>query len=380
MSERRQKIIQVIQNAGLDGVLYASGPNFQYVSECTKYFWQRDCMNNIGGPHGSHLLPEALIWLSAEGDCTIIAIPRLNDLFPGQKVITSWFDQMEDTLSFVISGKRIGIGADCAGWMRQTLPEVLPDAELVDAELLLKDLRKIKDKDEIAQLRKLARFTDQAIMWTAEHFREGMTMAEAEDMLMRYGMEQGMDDFSFPPTIGFKTRGTFTPEQNYDFPRTTRLVPGTGIAFDIGFVKDGYCSDWGRTLYWGKAPQLVKDGYRVLQDAQVNFINSIVPYETNVNSTYRTITEYVEKQGFGEYFRKQKAGMNGHQIGIDCHEFPMLKETEDEPFLPGMVFCSEPKMMFPGEMYMRVEDMILITEDGAESLSVFPRDMFEIGC
>ena len=187
-----------------------------------------------------------------------------------------------------------------------------------------------------------------------------------------------MDDFSFPPTIGFKTRGTFTLEQNYDFPRTSKLLPNTGIAFDIGFVKDGYCSDWGRTLYWGKAPEFIRQGYKVLQDAQVNMINSIVPYKTNVNETYKMITDYVKEHGYGDYFRVQKRGMNGHQIGIDCHEFPMLTDDENEPFIPGMVFCSEPKLMFPGEMYMRVEDMILITEDGAESLSKFPRDMFEL--
>ncbi len=379
MTARRERIIKVMKEAGLDGVLFASGPNLQYVSECTKYFWQRSCMNNIGGAMSSHILPEAVLFLSADNECTIVAIPRIKDDFPGCKVITSYFDQMEDTLSFVIKGKRIGIGADCYQYLKDTLKEIDSEIEAVDAEHLLKDLRKVKDENEIAQLRALARFTDEAIMYVAQNFREGMTMAEAEDMLMRYGMEKGMDDFSFPPTIGFKTSGTFTAEQNYDFPRTNKLLPNTGIAFDIGFVKDGYCSDWGRTLYWGKAPEYIKEGYRVLQGAQVNMINSIVPYKTNVNETYKMITDYVEAHGYGEYFRRQKRGMNGHQIGIDCHEFPMLTDTENEVFLPGMVFCSEPKMMFPGEMYMRVEDMILITETGAESLSLFPRDMFEIG-
>lgn len=379
MSARREKIISAMKNAGLDGLLFATGANLQYVSECTKYFWQRSCMNNIAGAQSSHILPEAVLWLSSDNECIIVAIPRIKDDFPGCKVITSYFDQMEDTLSFFVKGKRIGIGADCYQWLKDTLKEIDSEIETIDAEHLLKDIRKVKDENEIAQLRKLARFTDEAIMYVADNFREGMTMAEAEDMLMRYGMEKGMDDFSFPPTIGFKTRGTFTPEQNYDFPRTTKLVPGTGIAFDIGFMKDGYCSDWGRTLYWGKAPEYIKEGYKVLNDAQLHMINTIVPYKTNVNSTYKTITDYVNEHGYGEYFRKQNRGMNGHQIGIDCHEFPMLMDTEDEPFVPGMVFCSEPKMMFPGEMYMRVEDMVLITETGAESLSIFPRDMFEIG-
>lgn len=379
MSVRREKIISAMKSAGLDGLLFATGANLQYVSECTKYFWQRSCMNNIAGAQSSHILPEAVLWLSSDNECIIVAIPRIKDDFPGCKVITSYFDQMEDTLSFFVKGKRIGIGADCYQWLKDTLKEIDSEIETIDAEHLLKDIRKVKDENEIAQLRKLARFTDEAIMYVADNFREGMTMAEAEDMLMRYGMEKGMDDFSFPPTIGFKTRGTFTPEQNFDFPRTTKLVPGTGIAFDIGFMKDGYCSDWGRTLYWGKAPEYIKEGYKVLNDAQLHMINTIVPYKTNVNSTYKTITDYVNEHGYGEYFRKQNRGMNGHQIGIDCHEFPMLMDTEDEPFVPGMVFCSEPKMMFPGEMYMRVEDMVLITETGAESLSIFPRDMFEIG-
>ena len=107
-------------------------------------------------------------------------------------------------------------------------------------------------------------------------------------------------------------------------------------------------------------------------------IDHIVPYQTNVNETYRMVTDYINDHGYSPYFRVQMKGINGHQIGIDCHEYPLLMETEDEPFLPGMVFCAEPKMIFPGEMYMRVEDMILITETGAESLSRFPRDLIEI--
>lgn len=379
MSTRRERILNTMKKAGLDGLLFATGANLQYVSETTSYFWQRSCMNNIGGAFSSHILPEAVLWLSADNDCRVVTIPRFKDCFPGCQVTVSYFDQMEDTLSFFVKGKRIGIGGDCHDWLKDTLAAIDPAIEAVEAEHLLKDLRKIKDEKEIAQLRFLARFTDQAITYVAEHLQEGMTMAEAEDMLMRYGMEQGMDDFSFPPTIGFKTRGTFqSPEENYIFPRTTVLTDHTGIAFDIGFVKDGYCSDWGRTLYWGEAPEYIRKGYEVLQGAQVHMIESIVPGQTNVNSTYATITGYVDAHGYGQYFRQQRRGGNGHQIGIDCHEFPMLSEAEDEVMLPGMVFCSEPKMMFPGEMYMRVEDMVLVTETGAESLSVFPRDMFEI--
>ena len=70
--------------------------------------------------------------------------------------------------------------------------------------------------------------------------------------------------------------------------------------------------------------------------------------------------------------------MLGHQIGIDCHEIPMVNKASDYVMKPGMVFASEPKMWIQDEMYMRVEDIILVTEDGAEFLTNYPRDMFEI--
>ena len=71
--------------------------------------------------------------------------------------------------------------------------------------------------------------------------------------------------------------------------------------------------------------------------------------------------------------------MLGHQIGIDCHEFPMLNRATDAILRPGMIFCSEPKIMIEGECFMRVEDMILITKTGAEFLTNFDRTLFEVG-
>ena len=87
---------------GLDGLLYATGANLQYVSETTSYFWQRSCMNNIGGAFSSHILPEAVLWLAADGACRIVSIPRFKDCFPGCEVAVSYIDQMEDTLSFFV--------------------------------------------------------------------------------------------------------------------------------------------------------------------------------------------------------------------------------------------------------------------------------------
>ena len=152
------------------------------------------------------------------------------------------------------------------------------------------------------------------------------------------------------------------------------------VAFDIGYMDQGYCSDWGRTVYYGKAPEFVKKGYEALQAAEVYMISRIKPGETKFGELYSFICDKAEELGYYEYlrFKREERGGNGHNIGIETHENPWLRPGEETVLQPGMIFCSEPKMFFPNEGYMRVEDMVLVTETGAESLSVFPRDLFEI--
>ena len=268
MSLRREKCTKKINEASLDGVLFATGPNFQYISECYDYFWQRASMNNIAGSHSAKLLPETLAYLNKKGELTIVSIPQYRNAFPNCKVVVSYMDQFSDTLSTVIDGKNIGIGYDCKDFLIETLKEVDSDIVTSDAEYLFCDLMAIKDEKEIEIMRRLAKFTDDAIMHVVTHLKEGMTQFEVEKMIMDYGIDHNIQDFSFSPTAGFKTRGTFTKEENFIFPRTSKLVEGTAIAFDVGYMDQGYCSDWGRTVYCGKAPEFVKKGYEALQAAQ----------------------------------------------------------------------------------------------------------------
>lgn len=169
MSQRLENAIQVIKDHGLDGVLFATGPLAQYLSETTGYFWQRACMNNIAGSHQSKLLPETLLYVSKDGDRTIITIPQYRNSFPNIKVIPSYMDQFEDTLSTVIKGKKIGIGNDCEQFLKDTLHEIDSSIEYENAEHYFDDMRAIKDANEIKQMRKLAKFTDDAVMYCVNY-------------------------------------------------------------------------------------------------------------------------------------------------------------------------------------------------------------------
>lgn len=374
---RREKILKKLNESGLDGLLFASGANFQYVVESNSYFWQRYCFNLDEPVAGARIIPEAMVYLNKDGKSTILTTPLLKEHFDTtlNDVVVSYMDQFEDELTKIIDGKKIGIGRDCEAWFRKTL-----NVKLIEVEDIFYDLRRIKDEKEIALMTKLGKFTDDAVMYVCKHLKPGMTMFEAERMIVDYGLKTGMADLSFPPTCGFKTRNTENAQSIEPFENDRKLVEGTMIAFDIGYMDRGYCSDWGRTVYYGKAPELVKKGYEALQAGETYMVSKIVPGVTKFGELYGFICDKVEELGYYDYlrFKRDETGGNGHHIGSEVHELPFLVPSDDLVLEPGMIFCSEPKMFFKNEGYMRVEDMILVTEDGVEFLTNFPRDLFEI--
>ena len=99
ISERRKKCTDKVVEAGLDGVLFATGANLQYITESMDFYWQRSCMKNIEGYSTAYEIPEALAFLTRDSDLTVITIPRNKDKFPGVKVLPSYMDQMEDNLN-----------------------------------------------------------------------------------------------------------------------------------------------------------------------------------------------------------------------------------------------------------------------------------------
>lgn len=379
--DRILKTINELNKKGIEAVVYGPGANFQYILDATDYWWQRSCDTNIMGFSSAYNLPDALLYLNNKGDYQIICNYHNKEYFTKKylgHVTCSYMDQYEDALAPFIKEKRIGVSVSCSKFIGEILKNINNDIEIVDGENLLNDIRCFKEDDEIKTLRELCKFTDDAVMYVVNNLKMGMSQREAENLLVKYGYDHGVSDFSFPPTVGFKTQNTITTEDVEYYDREWKLQPQTGIAFDVGYMNKGYCSDWGRSVYVGKAPDICKKGYEALNKGVEYMASQIVPYKTNINELYALVMKKVDELGMLDYLRYKDVQMLGHQIGIDCHEFPMVNKDFDFVIKPGMTFAVEPKMWFPNEMYMRVEDIVLITEDGAEILTKFPRDLFEI--
>jgi Xaa-Pro aminopeptidase len=157
------------------------------------------------------------------------------------------------------------------------------------------------------------------------------------------------------------------------------LEPGTAIAFDIGFVMDGYCSDWGRSLYLGEPAEHIKKAYPALMTAVVETIDEMGGEVQRTDQIFDHIEKVCDREGYGDRLRERlPQRMVGHQIGVEVHEDPWLRPDQRQELVDGMVFCIEPKLWHKGEYYLRVEDMVLIKNGKAESLTTYDRELFQL--
>ncbi len=386
MQERINRLKLLMEKDNVDGVLYATSGNLQYFLDDTSFWWQRT--PDTGGSGYDHPLqnghflnkPDCILYVPVNGEPVLImTFNRAKDMrhLPVKQEIC-YYVLFPEALSGYLTGKRIACGESCESQLKSMLQEIDPNIEVLKGEQYGEQLRQIKDASEISTLRRAAAFTDRAMAALVPGLCPGKSPREIEGLLVDYGLTNGILDLPFAPTCHCTLTGTPRSEELDGYPQNRAISPGTALAFDFGYLVDGYCSDFGRSFYCGRPEPSIESAYKALQEAQLHLLATIKP-GMRMNTTYGILHEVMEKHGCGKYLRNYyNVGMMGHQIGIDVHERPWLHDNSDEVYMPGMVMCIEPKFWAPGKAYLRVEDMVLVTETGCESLTCFDRQIFQL--
>lgn len=153
-------------------------------------------------------------------------------------------------------------------------------------------------------------------------------------------------------------------------PGQTKVQKGDFILFDLGVVIDGYCSDITRTVAYGDIDDRKKEIYDIVLKSQLTAIEASRAGVScaDVDLTARNI---IAGAGFGEYFTHRL----GHGLGISVHEYPSITETNPLILEKGMFFTIEPGIYIPGTAGVRIEDDVLITDNGAEVLTKYPKEL-----
>lgn len=377
--DRRVKWLQArMDQQGLDVVIYGSCQNFQYLTGML-IDWRR------GVDSGS---PETILFVPRMGE-PILTVGGMGMRYAEKCWIKNlrpverggYYGDIVKQVATDIdwSEGKIAIGDHIWGSSLIEIARQFKGGTFRSGKALLDDLRMIKEPEELEKLRKVAKLTDDVMDEIISGVTDGVTQRNLQIDIEMLGRKKGASDISFTPTAGFVKSGSKVTENPFEYPKDEGLEPGTSIAFDIGFVNEGYCSDWGRSMYWGTASEEVNKGYEALMQSVVTTVDKMGAGNMRVNEIFPSIETYLDGEGYGDYLRARlKTGNVGHQIGVETHENPWLKPSEKMELKEGMVMCLEPKIWHAGEYYLRVEDMVLVKKNKGEFLTKYDREQFQL--
>jgi Xaa-Pro dipeptidase len=236
----------------------------------------------------------------------------------------------------------------------------------VPAEDVLAGLRMCKDEHEIKQMRRAISVTEDALEKTMRQVSVGMTEREVASLLTIEVLRAGGAGMAFPPIVVAGPNAASPHSTPSDRP----IQRGETIVVDCGAVIRGYAADITRTfVIAGLEPELVQvyEVVRAANEAGRNAVGPGVPAE-EVDRATRAV---IEEAGYGEYFIHR----TGHGLGLEVHEPPYVVAGNRRVLEPGMTFTVEPGIYLTGRGGVRVEDDVLVTPDGAETLTTFRREL-----
>lgn len=258
-------------------------------------------------------------------------------------------------------------------WAEQVLRfrDVMPTAEQSAAGAIIRPLRMRKRPDEIAALRGAGQAIDRVHQRMGEWLRPGRTEAEVGRDIADAIIAEGHTAVNFV-IVGSGPNGASPHHALSD----RLILSGDPVVVDIGgTMADGYCSDCTRTyVAGGAAPSDFAEYYEVLLEAQKASCDSVRPGVT-AESVDAAARDVIAAAGYGELFFHR----TGHGIGLEEHEDPYIVAGNDTVLAPGMCFSIEPGIYASGRHGARIEDIVVVTEDGVERLDTIDRELVVLG-
>ena len=246
------------------------------------------------------------------------------------------------------------------------LEKKLPDGvALAPAGELVERLRRVKDVDEQAAIAAAAELADDVWRWALERGLAGRSeqdvAAAAEARMRELGAEP-----SFPAIVAAGPNGALPHAE----PGDREIGRGELVVFDMGAKLDGYCSDGTRTFATGEPGDLARQVYEVVRAAQAAALDAVVAGAEGeaVDSVAR---EIIDAAGHGDRFGH---GL-GHGVGLEVHEAPRVSQRSDDVLEEGEVVTVEPGVYLPGELGVRIEDLVVVTAGGCRNLSALPKEL-----
>ncbi len=251
----------------------------------------------------------------------------------------------------------------------QTLQKTFTNIEFAPLSDICTTARTVKTPEEIAKIKAAQQITDDTFAHMLTFIHKGLTEIECAAEMEYFMRKHGATSLAFE-TIAVSGKNSSLP---HGVPGNNELVVNSFFTMDFGARYQGYCSDMTRTVVLGKADDEMKKVYNTVFEAQKRGIEASRP-GVKCNSVDAAARDYIAACGYGDYFGH---GL-GHSLGLEIHESPRYSPKCDTLTEPGHVLTVEPGIYLPGKYGVRIEDMVLITDDGCIDLTHSPKQLIEL--
>lgn len=348
---RIDRLQRSLKKHSCDGVLIEDPTNLYYLTGCDVSTGKL-----IVDQKKAHLLVDNRYYEKCQQQCPFSVLlyqkeQSLSDFFASSKIET------------------LGFCATHTSYARYLqLQKSLKKQKLKSLSNPIGELRCIKDASEIQLLREAAKLGCEGFDFVCSQLKAGVTEKDLALELEIFWRRKGGKALAFDPIIAF---GANSSMPHYRVGED-RLKPGQPVLIDIGVNYKHYHSDMTRVLFFGEPDPKMIEIYEIVREAQEEALSYCQP-GTLIGKLDEVARQLIEGRGYGENFTHSL----GHGIGLEIHESPLVRSTsqdKDSPLEPGMVLTIEPGIYIPNFGGVRIEDTVVITEDGHENLTNRPKE------
>jgi Xaa-Pro aminopeptidase len=361
---RRARLTERMEEQGVDALFLAPSADLEYLTGVERQ------IPNFGEASYAHG------WVTGAffrpGADPVFLFPRMFAAFDlreepeGEVVVVSETDDGPAIFERVARGLGSTVAVGDRVWAETVLSlgRVVGFERLSTGSRFVNELRRIKTDEELAAIGRAIVTAERTMAVVTPLVVPGVTMLELAEAVEHELHAAGSRCPSFTTHI-------FTGLGDEDFDSGTATarnpIPAqTSVMFDFGGVVDGYCSDFGRTIYCGEPPADYTDAYAVMLAAQ-EAGRAAAAAGTPAREVNAACRKPIEDAGLGEHFRHRM----GHGIGMDVHERPFISTEDETPLQPGMTFTDEPSIIIPGRYSLRIEDIVVCEESGGRTLNAY---------
>ncbi|MDO4475221.1 MAG: Xaa-Pro peptidase family protein [Lachnospiraceae bacterium] len=351
--QRMERVIALMKERGLSQIVITNPHSINYLAghleEPFERFW-------------------ALYLSETNGPCLIAN--RLFTLDDVENIPIRWYEDGEDAAAVLAGvtdpGSVLGVDEALKANILLRLMELNAAAGYVVASACVDEVRYQKDEEELELMRRSSQINDAAMEQFVKLIKKGVTEKQVAEQMLAIYRSLGAEGFSFEPLVAFGPNAA----GGHHGPDDTVLKEGDCVLFDVGCKYKGYCSDMTRTFFYGFVRDEDRKVYETVLKAQLAAEEKVAPGVV-LKTLDQTARDIIAAEGMGENFTHRL----GHFIGVEEHEKGDVSPVSEIVAKEGMVFSIEPGAYLPGQVGVRIEDLVAVTKDGVEILNHYPKEL-----